>query len=184
MIMRAYILLSGGLDSMAAINFYIDLGYDVKGIFCDYGQPSRVQEYKSAKRISDYFNIDLQYLHLPDLDIDGGGEIIGRNALLVLQVLAKIKSDCYKIVLGIHSGTSYVDCSEIFVEKINDVIDLYSGGKIICEAPFIKWIKPEIIGYIMLKSLPYHLTYSCEYGLDPPCGRCSSCLDRKEWLNE
>lgn len=34
--MKAFILLSGGIDSMACVNFYKALYYEVECIFCDY----------------------------------------------------------------------------------------------------------------------------------------------------
>ena len=40
--MKAFILLSGGIDSMACVNFYKALNYEVECIFCDYGQPASI----------------------------------------------------------------------------------------------------------------------------------------------
>jgi 7-cyano-7-deazaguanine synthase len=42
--MKAFILLSGGIDSMACVNFYKALNYEVECIFCDYGQPASISE--------------------------------------------------------------------------------------------------------------------------------------------
>ena len=72
---------------------------------------------------------------------------------------------------------------QMFVDNMNRVIDCYANGKIILEAPFLNWVKPEIISYCKANSLPVHFTYSCESGKVPPCGRCLSCLDRKEYLD-
>ena len=90
----------------------------------------------------------------------------------------------YKIILGIHDGTGYADCTQQFVDQMNRVIDCYANGTIILEAPFVSWFKSEIVSYCKDNSLPVHLTYSCETGAVPPCGHCLSCLDRKELLNE
>ena len=116
--------------------------------------------------------------------IPNSGEICGRNALLIIQALCFKGFGTYKIILGIHDGTSYADCSSNFVKIINYLLDFYGNGTIYLEAPFITWNKLEISLYCKKNFVPYHLTYSCETGHIPPCGICKSCLDRKEFFNE
>ena len=50
------VLLSGGIDS-TCIHYYQNLGYNVKGLFIDYGQPAANQE-NIIKKISDILKID------------------------------------------------------------------------------------------------------------------------------
>lgn len=90
----------------------------------------------------------------------------------------------YKIILGIHAGSDYTDCSPGFVANINCLLDIYANGTICLEAPFIEWDKNGIILYCKEKEVPCHLTYSCETGSVPPCGKCLSCLDRKGHFDE
>lgn len=182
--MKAFILLSGGIDSMACINFYRDLEYDVECIFCDYGQPASTIEMHASQRITKYYQVPYQAIEITNINIPKSGEICGRNALLVWAAFCKIGFGTYKIVLGIHAGTEYPDCSPEFVDVMNRVFDLYTGGTVILEAPFISWRKSDIVTYCIRNSLPYNSTYSCETGSLPPCGKCLSCLDRKELLND
>ena len=58
------------------------------------------------------------------------------------------------------------------------VLDLYSEG-VQLAMPFLHWTKAEVFEYCLIKDVPLHLTYSCERGLDPPCGYCLSCMDRE-----
>lgn len=58
--MKAFILLSGGIDSMACVNFYKALNYEVECIFCDYGQQHRFQKSKYNPYVLFYLSI---YLH-------------------------------------------------------------------------------------------------------------------------
>ena len=104
--------------------------------------------------------------------------------MLIVNALFYYGIGEYKIVLGIHDGTMYNDCSEHFVSENNRVVDCYANGTVIVEAPFIQWYKKDIIKYVIEKGLPIELTYSCERGCFPPCGECLSCGDRKEFLNE
>jgi 7-cyano-7-deazaguanine synthase len=177
--MKVVVLFSGGIDSMAVAHFYQQAGYDIVTMFFDYGQMAKNAECFHADKVANYMGLCFKPYKSVDLSIISDGEIAGRNALLVLQAFAIQKYGIYKIALGIHDGTDYPDCSMLFVEKINALLDLYTGGTVICEAPFVKFCKHEIIEYAKQNSLPIELTYSCEKGVMPPCGECLSCLDRK-----
>ena len=147
---------------MACVNFYLQQGYDIECIFCDYGQPSAVPELMAASKITEHYKVPLHTIETTNISISESGEICGRNALLVQQALCFFGYGTYKIILGIHDGTGYADCSELFVNHMNRLIDCYANGKIILEAPFLKWFKPEIVSYCKENSLPIQLTYSCE----------------------
>lgn len=182
--MKAIVLLSGGIDSMACLFFYLHEGYDVQCIFCDYGQPSATAELNAAKSIADHFHVDLNVIESNKITVPPTGEIYGRNAFLVLQAFCYLGAGKYKMVLGIHGGVNYPDCSKGFLDAINRVVDCYASGVVIVEAPFIDWSKMDIIEYCSNNKLPLDLTYSCESGCVPPCGECLSCKDRKELLHE
>ena len=104
--------------------------------------------------------------------------------MLVLQAYCLSGFGSYKIILGIHSGTEYFDCSEIFLNKLNDIIDCYSKGTVYIEAPFLMWSKANIVEYAKKQNVPLYLTYSCSTSNNGPCGKCPSCLERKELFNE
>lgn len=182
--MKALILLSGGIDSMACVNFYKTLGYTVECLFCNYGQPAAAIEMKSSQKVASHFLVPYTTIEIKNISIPKCGEICGRNALLTWAAFCKIGFGAYKIVLGIHDGTNYSDCTPKFVDAVNRVLDVYTGGTVILESPFMLWKKNEIVEYCKENSLPLNYTYSCETGAYPPCGHCPSCLDRKELLYE
>jgi len=81
------VLVSGGLDSAACVDFYVQSGFAVNGLFIDYGQAARIQEERSAGRVANHFGIQLRSLR-----IDGGrshpeGLVNGRNAFLLFTAL-------------------------------------------------------------------------------------------------
>ena len=164
-------------------NFYKALNYEVECIFCDYGQPASISEKQASQIIAAYYSVPYETIEVKNINIPKLGEICGRNALLIWAAFCKIGFGSYKIVLGIHAGTEYPDCSPQFIDATNRLFDVYTNGTVIAEAPFINWKKADIVAYCRANSLPYHYTYSCEVGSVPPCGRCLSCLDRKELLN-
>ena len=182
--MKAFVLLSGGVDSMACIHFYLKLGYEVEGIFCNYGQLAANCERLAVERVSKYYNIPLRIVEVKYNGVPQTGEICGRNALLVWLAFWSIGFGLYKIILGIHDGTGYTDCSPIFVDKTNRALDCYPNGTVLLEAPFLNWNKAGIARYCKNNRLPYYITYSCEEGTMPPCGKCLSCIDRKEFFDE
>jgi 7-cyano-7-deazaguanine synthase len=175
---RSIVLLSGGMDSAACVKFYLNLGHTVQGIHVDYGQAAAAKEFRSASDLASHYGI-----HLATLACDFGhkfreGEIRGRNALLVLAALMSHSDFNGLIGLGVHSGTTYYDCSDVFISDLNRIVVGYSGGVVSLDTPFLKWTKRMIYEYCREQEVPLHLTYSCEAGTDVPCGKCKSCLDR------
>ena len=55
--MNVIVLLSGGIDSMACVEFYLKQGYSVEGLFFDYGQPALKAESVAANRIATHYGI-------------------------------------------------------------------------------------------------------------------------------
>lgn len=169
---------------MACVYFYKNQGYEIECVFCDYGQPAAKYELMSATRIAKYYGVSLYQITVTESKGNYREEICARNAMLAIQAFFYTGYGAYKIITGIHDGTDYADCTKIFVDAINRVLDCYANGKVILEAPFIDMCKADIINYCEKESLPISMTYSCEEGCSPPCGKCPSCLDRKEYLNE
>ena len=176
------VLLSGGIDSAACVHYYIDLNFEVNALFIDYGQKARDNERQSAMRIAAYYGVKLDQVSFSSMEHYGPGEVRGRNAFFILATLFYYTRFKGIISLGIHSGTPYYDCSRQFIDDITPIIDAYVGGEVSIDAPFLTWEKPAIYTYCKEKGVPIYLTYSCEDGSTPPCGKCRSCKDR-ETLN-
>jgi 7-cyano-7-deazaguanine synthase len=167
------------MDSMACVHVSQAAGAEVRGLFIDYGQVSASREEAAARQVAARFGIECDVVRVAGLRplIAANGFIMGRNMGFVLLALMNIRADSGSIVLGIHSGTQYSDCAPEFVELAQQVCDLYTGGRIRVEAPFVRQDKVDLAIYCLRNRLPRELTYSCELGLDQPCGRCNSCKD-------
>lgn len=172
------VLLSGGIDSAACIAFYAERGATLTATFVDYGQAARVAESRAAKAVARHYGASVSAVRVDARRRWGAGLIPARNAMLVSCGLMVAKPRVQALVLGIHAGTSYVDCSPPFVQVMQKVADLYTDGRVQIAAPFLTWTKAEIARYCSVKRVPIHLTYSCEAG-SQPCRRCSSCRDRE-----
>jgi 7-cyano-7-deazaguanine synthase len=174
---EALVLLSGGIDSTACLAFYQSQGFSVSALFVNYGQLSAQLEEDAASAICQHYSVPFQTTAFSGLRQRSGGYIPGRNAFLLYTALLAFRSDTGIISIGIHSGTTYQDCSEEFVKDLQSSFDLYTDGRICIGAPFLRWNKLEIWHYSQNVRVPLHMTYSCELGLPQPCGKCLSCKD-------
>lgn len=173
---QVLILFSGGIDSTACIQWYLDLDYNINPLFIKFGQLSEKQELISAKKVCDHYSLNLTVIKLNNLQKFSTGEIPGRNFIFIANALFNI-GDNEAIILGVHSGTGYFDCSEDFVNILNQVIKETTDGTSRLEAPFINWSKKQIFDYCQIKKIPIELTYSCEKGTKIRCGKCATCRD-------
>lgn len=172
------VLLSGGIDSSACVQYYLKNSFSTSAVFIDYEQLPVKMEESSAKKICSYYNIHLSIIRVNGPEYCKKVEIKGRNAIFVLLALMFYPKHVGIISLGIHSGTPYYDCTENFSNDIKNILNGYSNGKIRFDAPFLKWNKKMIYDYCKLQKIPVELTYSCEIGINGPCGECPSCKDR------
>ena len=176
---NAWVLLSGGIDSAACAYFLRDLGYRVNALFIDYGQKAAHSERSSAEMVSQSLGIQLITAALVAQPQFEAGEITGRNAFLILACLMASQIKMGVIAMGIHSGTRYYDCSTAFADSMDRLLSEHTDGCVRLLTPFVTWNKKNIVDYYLSKGLSLDMTYSCERGEVPPCGRCLSCLDRR-----
>jgi 7-cyano-7-deazaguanine synthase len=153
---------------------------DISAVFIDFGQASARRERAAATEVASLLGMDLSVVEVKSGTAFGPGEIIGRNAFLAFTALLTGNLRSGVIALGIHSGTPYYDCSELFVKRLDTLIRENTNGRVSLQIPFLGWSKAEVYTYFSTIGIPANITYSCQAGSWPPCGKCPSCLDRKE----
>lgn len=86
------------------------------------------------------------------------------------------------IYIGAHAddaaGSAYADCSENFIDSMNDAIYLGTYQKVSIKAPFVNLNKADVVAKGLELKVPYRYTWSCYNGGDKPCGNCGTCIDR------
>jgi 7-cyano-7-deazaguanine synthase len=174
-----WVLLSGGIDSSACLEFYKAQRVGLFGFFVDYGQAAAPAERAAARKISGYYRVPLKEAKWLGSRASGPGLIQGRNALLVFAALLEHGDQPGLIAIGIHRGTAYYDCSPGFFGRIRSVVASYTDGRVRLAAPFLRWTKGRIVEFCRSREVPLNLTYSCEKGRQSPCNKCLSCQDRK-----
>lgn len=110
-----------------------------------------------------------------------------RNGLMLAAVATLAQSiypdDDVDIYLGAHAddaaGRAYADCSEEFTSAINTAIIIGTYGKVRVVAPLVNLNKSDVVKLGLSIDVPYKLTWSCYLGGDKPCGKCGTCIDRR-----
>jgi 7-cyano-7-deazaguanine synthase len=174
------VLLSGGIDSSAVLALTLEVGTSASALFVDYGQAAASSEAKASAAIAGHFGVEYQSLTCTGQTF-GAGEIRGRNAFLVHTALMVLRQTKAVVVLGIHAGTTYRDCSPSFLELMQRSYDFHTGGQVSLAAPLVDQVKGDVVRLASEMGVPVELTYSCE-AANEPCGKCLSCRDREELL--
>ena len=176
--LKVLLLSSGGVDSTALLDFYLQAKNEVECLHFQYGQTNALSEKDAFYKILDYYKVNGQAINLEPTPNKFSYEVSCRNALFVIAA-ASISIPPARIAIGIHKGTRYYDCSDLFVHDCQRILDGYFAGTIRLETPFIDFNKKEIFEYCKNFNVPIELTYSCLRQNYPPCGQCPACLDNK-----
>ncbi|MCB1972503.1 MAG: 7-cyano-7-deazaguanine synthase [Geminicoccaceae bacterium] len=171
--------MSGGMDSAACAHLLAAQGHAVQGIFVDFGQAAREQESRAVSRLADLLGVATTTLNVGTGSCFGAGELVGRNAFLLMTAIFLGRAHDGLLAIGIHAGTPYYDCSAGFIDRLKVLTEEHTEGRLTVTAPFLQWTKGQIYEYVIKSGLPVDATYSCESGTIPPCGSCASCHDRR-----
>lgn len=176
---RTVLLLSGGIDSMVCLSLLLRAQHEVEAIHINYNQAANEFEQEAAVAIAEAFGIPL-FVSTMDLTRSfNAGEIPYRNAALIFAAAMAMSHRADEVAIGVHAGVSYPDCSDTFLGAMRKAIQTSSENRLGLIAPLIQWHKHQIIAFALDERLPIQLTYSCEVGAQPPCGKCRSCQDRE-----
>ena len=201
------IIVSGGMDS-------ITLLYDKKneialGISFNYGSNHNAKEIPLAemhcrrlgiKHI--IINLDFMGQYFKSSLLEGGEAIPEgnyadenmkstvvpfRNGIMLSIAIGIAESNnLKKVLIANHGGdhTIYPDCRPEFIKAIDAAA--YAGTFVNAhvEAPYTHITKGDIARIGKRLGLNYAETWSCYKGADKHCGRCGTCIERKEALTE
>lgn len=123
-----------------------------------------------------------------------------RNMIMLSIAAGVMVNNGYKYVAtGVHSGDHFIypDCRPRFINAAGAAIALGNAGfgampeveegmmpmsPIL--APFIHSTKADIAFRALELGVPFHQTWSCYKGGEKHCGRCGTCVERLEAINE
>lgn len=195
MMPKAIVLLSGGIDSAAALWWVKSKGWETYALTFEYGKWNS-NEVNYAKRLAKiskvikHLVVDVSFLNqISDLKSFKrlknfpSAYIPSRNTVFfgIASHYAEIFSVNY-IITG-HSFTDpFPDSKPKYVEAINDALKYGSWlgrkYKTKIKMPLAKLDKSGIVRLAMKLKVPLELTWSCHKNGKVACGKCNGCIDR------
>ena len=89
-----------------------------------------------------------------------------------------------KVMMANHFGDHdvYPDCRKEFVDNMSAAISAGTYANIFIDAPYTSISKADIARKGAALGIDYAQTWSCYKGLEKHCGKCGTCIERKEAL--
>jgi 7-cyano-7-deazaguanine synthase len=106
-----------------------------------------------------------------------------RNMIMLAIACAyAITMKAETIAFAAHAGDHaiYPDCRPQFVYRMDDVFQVCHFYPLNLRAPFLYFSKAEIVRHGRNLNVPFELTWSCYKGNEIHCGKCGTCVERKE----
>lgn len=204
---KSMIILSGGMDSVTLL-------YDKKdeiavAVTFDYGSNHNKREEEFAKYhceklgiehiiipltfIHDYFKSSL--LEGASAIPDGHYEdetmkstvVPFRNGIMLSVACGLAESrELEKVLIANHFGDHaiYPDCRKGFIDAMSEAMKCGTYKGITIDAPYTTITKTDIAKIGKSLGIDYSKTYSCYKGGEKHCGKCGTCVERKEALRD
>lgn len=201
------IILSGGMDSVTMLHEFRE--QIALAVTFDYGSNHAKKEIECARWqcqqlgveqiviplhfIKDYFKSSL--LQGADAIPEGhyadenmkSTVVPFRNGIMLAVACGLAESrGLQKVMIANHSGDHaiYPDCREKFIASMSEAMrnGTYNGIEIF--APYTNISKTDIARHGKQMGLDYSKTWSCYKGGDKHCGKCGTCVERKEALRD
>ncbi len=206
--MKAIAIVSGGLDSVTLAHVLKAEGYDLHLLSFDYEQ-RHAKELKCAERCAEVLGARWSLVNLstvaplltgsaltdaiPVPDGHYAAEnmritvVPNRNAvMLAIAYAAAVSEQADIVAIGVHGGDHFIypDCRPEFVQAFDAMERLATRGHarpgLRLLAPFLHLTKADIVRQGAALGVDYAATWSCYKGGALHCGKCGTCVERKE----
>lgn len=202
--MRYVLLFSGGLDSTTALYWLKSQGHEVRALGVDYGQRHR-KELESARFIAKRADVEYRVVNLSairplisessqtgSLDVPEGHYteesmkltvVPNRNMIMLSLAIGwavNLKFDGVAYAAHIGDHVIYPDCRQEFVDAMAKAAQLCDWHSVQVLSPFQNFTKGQIVQLAHDLKVPLEHTWSCYKGEDLHCGRCGTCVERRE----
>ena len=110
-----------------------------------------------------------------------------RNGIMLAAAAGLAESRGLRsVMIANHAGDHalYPDCRAAFVDAMGKAIAEGTYERIQLRAPYTHLSKAQIAQRGAALGVDYSLTYSCYKGGEKHCGKCGTCLERKQALAE
>jgi 7-cyano-7-deazaguanine synthase len=199
------LILSGGIDSTVLLAHLLARGSQVRALTLDYGQRHR-REIESAQAVAAHYGVEHRIADLRavaglmgdnaltdrSVEVPEGhyqaesmkATVVPNRNMLFLSLAGSwaVATRSDSVVYGAHGGDHaiYPDCRPEFAEAMDRALALCDWHTVRLERPFVDWDKAAIVRRGVELGAPLALTWSCYVGGSKPCGRCGTCVERRE----
>ena len=202
---KAVVLLSGGMDSVAALYETLEHSQVVAALSFHYGSKHNDKEipfaaHHAAKFGVPHLVIPLDFIgkHFASDLLASGGEIPKghyeeatmkstvvpfRNGIMLAIAAGFAESrEAQGLVIAAHAGDHaiYPDCRESFMQAMGAAIGQGTYAQIELVRPFIALTKAQIAARGAELGVDFARTWSCYEGREMHCGECGTCVERRE----
>lgn len=201
------LVLSGGMDSVTMLHDYADR--IALAVNFNYGSNHNAREAECARVNCAALGVELMEIDLafmgryfksslldgPDAIPEGSyadenmrSTVVPFRNGIMLAVAAGLAESrgLSTVMLANHAGdhTIYPDCRPEFVEAMDRAISAGTFEGLRLWAPYTMMTKGQIAARGREIGVDYSKTYSCYKGGEKHCGRCGTCVERREALAE
>jgi 7-cyano-7-deazaguanine synthase len=207
--MTVVAVISGGLDSTVMAHALHAEGHRLLALSFDYGQ-RHARELDFARRVAEDLGapwelVDLRAAGITRLlrgsaltdesvDVPDGHYadesmrvtvVPNRNAvMLAIACSLAGSSGAEAVAFAVHAGDHpvYPDCRPEFVQSFEAMerIAMQGIADLRILAPFVSMTKDAIVARGAALGVPFERTWSCYRGGELHCGRCGTCVERRE----
>lgn len=202
--MKAYLICSGGLDSVT-LAYRLANNQALEGIISfNYGQRHK-KELLYAERCAEQLHVDYYPIDLSSIGKNLTGSSLtdktavpegyyaaetmkatvvpNRNAIFLsvaFGIASAKKGDT--VAIAVHGGDHFIysDCSADFINAFDNMEQLSLDGQCKLFSPYVNLNKSDIVLEGAKYGVPFIDTWSCYKGEDYHCGRCGTCVERRE----
>lgn len=203
--MKVVVLCSGGMDSVAALHWAAAAHEVTAVVSFDYGAKHNAREIPFAAEHAAALRVRHEVIALPFVDrlfasdlLRSGGEIPEghyeaenmkqtvvpfRNAIMLSIAGGLAESlGATGLVIAAHGGDHaiYPDCRETFMLAMGDALRLGTYAEVALLRPFIALKKQDIARVGAQMGVDFGRTWSCYKGGAVHCGKCGTCVERRE----
>ena len=110
-----------------------------------------------------------------------------RNGIMLAIVCGLAESrDLKAVLIANHAGDHaiYPDCRATFISSMSEAMAYGTYRNVTIEAPYTGISKTDIANIGKQLGIDYSKTYSCYKGGEKHCGKCGTCVERKEALRD
>ncbi|CAH2396970.1 7-cyano-7-deazaguanine synthase QueC [Mesorhizobium ventifaucium] len=204
--MKTLVICSGGLDSVSLAHS-VAAEHELAGLLSfDYGQRHR-KELGYAALCAERLNTMHQIINIPEIGRGLSGSALtdnvdvpdghyaedtmkitvvpNRNAIMLAIAFGLATAHKAKAVaMAVHGGDHFIypDCRPAFIEAFQMMQDraLEGYAEIRLYTPYVNLTKGDIVLDGARHGTPFAETWSCYKGGERHCGRCGTCVERRE----